>query len=182
MTYLMLTFSGPGTTDSHEAMLLASKSNYTKLVEGTLLPGVSYPASLTSSLTVRRTSHKIAEQGRRTRINDAIKDLQALLPVSTRSGISTQSDKDDSLDPTLLEYNQPTTTTSKDKSSNAVNRNRAAAEAKAANSKAATVECATGYIKTLQQEKSILEEALKSRDTEVDALRARVAELETAQT
>lgn len=44
------------------------------------MPGVSYPTSLSTNLTSKRTSHKIAEQGRRNRINTALLEMQALLP------------------------------------------------------------------------------------------------------
>ena len=37
-------------------------------------------------LTSKRTSHKIAEQGRRNRINEAIKEMQTLLPKSKGKG------------------------------------------------------------------------------------------------
>ncbi|KAL8731401.1 MAG: hypothetical protein Q9181_004317, partial [Wetmoreana brouardii] len=57
------------------ALLLASKSNYQNLLEGTHLPGVSYPETLSTNLTSKRTSHKIAEQGRRNRINTALQEI-----------------------------------------------------------------------------------------------------------
>ncbi|KAJ4358564.1 uncharacterized protein N0V89_003148 [Didymosphaeria variabile] len=65
--------------DTH-ALLLASKSNYQNILDGTVVPGVSYPTSLSTNLTSKRTSHKIAEQGRRNRINTALQEMQALLP------------------------------------------------------------------------------------------------------
>lgn len=65
--------------DTH-ALLLASKSNYQNILDGTVVPGVSYPTSLSTNLTSKRTSHKIAEQGRRDRINTALQEMQALLP------------------------------------------------------------------------------------------------------
>ena len=61
-------------------MLLASKSNYQNILDGTTVPGVVYPTSLSTNLTSKRTSHKIAEQGRRNRINMALQEMQALLP------------------------------------------------------------------------------------------------------
>ncbi|KAI9893612.1 MAG: hypothetical protein M1814_006408 [Vezdaea aestivalis] len=61
------------------ALLLASKSNYQNILEGTHLPGVSYPEALSTNLTSKRTSHKIAEQGRRNRINTALKEMETLL-------------------------------------------------------------------------------------------------------
>jgi hypothetical protein len=62
------------------ALLLASKSNYQNLLEGNHLPGVSYPEALSTNLTSKRTSHKIAEQGRRNRINHALQEIASLLP------------------------------------------------------------------------------------------------------
>lgn len=62
------------------SLLLASKSNYQNILEGTHLPGVSYPTELSTNLTSKRTSHKIAEQGRRNRINSALQEIATLLP------------------------------------------------------------------------------------------------------
>lgn len=64
------------------ALLLASKSNYQNILEGNHLPGVSYPEALSTNLTSKRTSHKIAEQGRRNRINQALQEIASLLPPS----------------------------------------------------------------------------------------------------
>jgi predicted nuclease with TOPRIM domain len=49
------------------------------------VPGVSYPASLSTNLTSKRTSHKIAEQGRRNRINMALQEMQDLLPPGSQT-------------------------------------------------------------------------------------------------
>lgn len=67
-------------SDNTHALLLASKSNYQNILDGTTVPGVVYPTSLSTNLTSKRTSHKIAEQGRRNRINMALQEMQALLP------------------------------------------------------------------------------------------------------
>ncbi|KAK9264552.1 hypothetical protein V1519DRAFT_436865 [Lipomyces tetrasporus] len=73
--------------------LLASKSNYQNIVEGKHSQlGLSYPEQLSINLTSKRTSHKIAEQGRRNRINNALAELNQLLvdninlPVSDEEG------------------------------------------------------------------------------------------------
>src|SRR5436305_12213546 len=66
------------------ALLLASKSNYQNILEGTHLPGVMYPEALSTNLTSKRTSHKIAEQGRRNRINSALQEIAKLLPNNGR--------------------------------------------------------------------------------------------------
>jgi hypothetical protein len=49
-------------------------------LEGNTVPGVSYPSELSTNLTSKRTSHKIAEQGRRNRINSALQEIATLLP------------------------------------------------------------------------------------------------------
>lgn len=67
------------------ALYLASKSNYQNIIDGTHLPGVSYPEALAENLSSKRTSHKIAEQGRRNRINLALKEIEGLLPPSIMS-------------------------------------------------------------------------------------------------
>ncbi|MCJ1309213.1 hypothetical protein MMC25_002870 [Agyrium rufum] len=60
--------------------LLAAKSNYQNILDGTQVPGLNYPSTLATNLTSKRTSHKIAEQGRRNRINTALVEIASLLP------------------------------------------------------------------------------------------------------
>ncbi|KAG6037918.1 hypothetical protein E4U19_001502 [Claviceps sp. Clav32 group G5] len=60
--------------------LLMTKSNYQNILEGNTVPGVFYPTELSTNLTSKRTSHKIAEQGRRNRINSALQIMASLLP------------------------------------------------------------------------------------------------------
>ncbi|KDN65201.1 putative helix-loop-helix DNA-binding domain-containing protein [Colletotrichum sublineola] len=106
--------------------LLASKSNYQNILEGNTVPGVTYPSELSTNLTSKRTSHKIAEQGRRNRINSALQEMATLLP-------------------------QPP----KDSKMEAEERKEREKEAKSGgvpNSKASTVELAIEYIKQLKQE------------------------------
>lgn len=106
--------------------LLASKSNYQNILEGNLVPGVSYPSELSTNLTSKRTSHKIAEQGRRNRINTALQEIATLLPkgalAECKDSGGESSDKKDGKG-----GNTP-------------------------NSKASTVEMAIEYIKQLQEE------------------------------
>lgn len=71
------------TAEDTASRLLASKSNYQNILEGNLVPGVSYPSELSTNLTSKRTSHKIAEQGRRNRINSALQEIATLLPKGT---------------------------------------------------------------------------------------------------
>ncbi|KAL7628723.1 hypothetical protein AAE478_000238 [Parahypoxylon ruwenzoriense] len=122
----------PGTpgmsAEDSASRLLASKSNYQNILEGNTVPGVSYPSELSTNLTSKRTSHKIAEQGRRNRINSALQEIATLLPRSVAKELSEvdgecgNGDKKDGKQP-----NAP-------------------------NSKASTVELAIVYIKQLQQE------------------------------
>lgn len=65
---------------SQDALYLASKSNYQHILDGTLPSGVSYPETLAENLSSKRTNHKLAEQGRRNRINNALKEIESLIP------------------------------------------------------------------------------------------------------
>jgi hypothetical protein len=75
-------------TNTDAINMLASKSNYQNILEGTHSQlGLSYPKELSSGIESRRTSHKVAEQARRSRINNAIDHLGTMLPGET-DGIS----------------------------------------------------------------------------------------------
>ncbi|KAI5795693.1 hypothetical protein EDC01DRAFT_629619 [Geopyxis carbonaria] len=75
-----------GMSPDASALLLASKSNYQNIVEGNHSHlGLQYPEHLSTNLTSKRTSHKIAEQGRRNRINTALAEMATLLPPSVGS-------------------------------------------------------------------------------------------------
>ncbi|PSR91918.1 helix-loop-helix DNA-binding domain-domain-containing protein [Coniella lustricola] len=117
---------GGVTAEDTASRLLASKSNYQNILEGNLVPGVSYPSELSTNLTSKRTSHKIAEQGRRNRINSALQEIATLLPggalLEAKDSEAESGDKKDS-------KNGGTP-----------------------NSKASTVELAIEYIKQLRQE------------------------------
>ena len=117
------------------ALYLASKSNYQNIIDGTHLPGVSYPEALAENLSSKRTSHKIAEQGRRNRINLALKEIETLLPpaITTRAG---KREK-----PVIPEDDK----------------NAAGIQGA---SKASTVEMAIIYIKSLQAELKVTREQL----------------------
>ena len=121
----------PGGPDVEEAAshLLATKSNYQRILEGNTLPGVSYPSELSTNLTSKRTSHKIAEQGRRNRINSALQEIATLLPL-----------------PPPKDSEGEGSDNKKDKSGGA------GGAGATPNSKASTVEMAIEYIKQLQQE------------------------------
>ncbi|KAI1172502.1 helix-loop-helix DNA-binding domain-containing protein [Nemania sp. FL0916] len=118
----------PGANEDSASRLLASKSNYQRILEGNTVPGVTYPSELSTNLTSKRTSHKIAEQGRRNRINSALQEIATLLP----KGVLKESSEGDSEN---------------------VNGDKAdAKQSNAPNSKASTVESAIEYIKHLQKE------------------------------
>lgn len=123
---------GGTTAEDTASLLLASKSNYQNILEGNNVPGVSYPSELSTNLTSKRTSHKIAEQGRRNRINSALQEIATLLPaVPPKDSEGEGSD-------------------GKKEGKNGAN--------SVPNSKASTVELAIEYIKQLKQE---VEEANK---------------------
>ena len=127
------------------ALLLASKSNYQNILEGTHLPGVSYPEALSTNLTSKRTSHKIAEQGRRNRINTALQEIASLLPPPTpTNGSSNQAGG----------------------SANIVMTGTAAQQS---NSKASTVEMAIEYIKSLQAELKNVQGKLADAENKLDS-------------
>jgi hypothetical protein len=137
-----------GRLDDTAALLLATKSNYQNILEGNHLPGVSYPPELSTSLTSKRTSHKIAEQGRRNRINMALQEMAALLP-DTRTGKKRAVDDDDDGEDDDGKGQKGGPTSS---------------------SKASTVEHAIQYIKQLQLE---VQQARKRAEEAESKLRAK---------
>ncbi|EFX01443.1 hlh transcription factor [Grosmannia clavigera kw1407] len=131
---------GVSVTEDHASRLLATKSNYQNILEGNMVPGVSYPSELSTNLTSKRTSHKIAEQGRRNRINMALQEIAALLPrPPPKEGKEGKGSDDGESD------NKAAT--------KGVNGNNGTGGGDSGpNSKASTVEMAIDYIKHLQQE------------------------------
>lgn len=125
---------GGSVSEDTASLLLASKSNYQNILEGTHLPGVSYPMELSTNLTSKRTSHKIAEQGRRNRINSALQEIATLLP----KGPAKDSGNEKSGSGEGGEDNETTN-------------GKATSASQSANSKASTVEQAIEYIKSLKQ-------------------------------
>lgn len=119
------------------ALYLASKSNYQNILEGTHLPGVSYPEALAENLSSKRTSHKIAEQGRRNRINTALKEIEALLPQ------------------------QIVANGKKERANSAEGDDGEKGGSGPGTSKASTVEMAIVYIKSLQAELKVTQEKLE---------------------
>lgn len=148
---LELNQAGPGMahlSPETSALYLASKSNYQNILEGTHLPGVSYPETLAENLTSKRTSHKLAEQGRRNRINVALKEIEALLPSS------------------ILAANAKKDRASSQENDDGESKPTASAQG---TSKASTVEMAIVYIKSLESE-------LKETKGKLEAAEKKLAE------
>jgi hypothetical protein len=150
-------------SDDAHTIFLASRSNYQNLIEGTHVPGVSYPTELSTNLTSKRTSHKIAEQGRRNRINVALQEMLSLLPKSSplilaRDGSSSNGDGEAGGDGGL--------------------RKGDLGGKNSGNSKAATVESAIDYIRALQEETEEKSKAVEERNRECESLKKKLKELE----
>jgi Helix-loop-helix DNA-binding domain len=155
--FVLTNLSIATSTDDAHTIFLASRSNYQNLIEGTHVPGVSYPTELSTNLTSKRTSHKIAEQGRRNRINLALQEMLRLLPRSSMRAGSTESAI-------------KTEDEGGKKSDNAGKGS--------GNSKAATVESAIEYIKTLKRETEEISKVAEAKDKECEALRKKIKDME----
>ncbi|GES65634.1 HLH transcription factor [Aspergillus terreus] len=144
---------GDSISSETSALYLASKSNYQHILDGTLLPGVSYPETLAENLSSKRTNHKLAEQGRRNRINNALKEIESLIP------------------PAFVQLKNA-------KEVGSTPKNGEKEKEKSANqqiSKASTVEMAIDYIKALKKE-------LAETKGKLDAAEARLAKDPSAAT
>ncbi|RMD39326.1 hypothetical protein DV735_g5799, partial [Chaetothyriales sp. CBS 134920] len=144
--HVLTPISGPGMSHlsaETSALYLASKSNYQNIIDGTHLPGVSYPEALAENLSSKRTSHKLAEQGRRNRINLALKEIESLLPASITAAVNKR------------EKHSATSETD--------NADKAAPSIQGA-SKASTVEMAIVYIKSLQAELKMTQDKLETAE------------------
>lgn len=153
-----------------QAMLLASKSNYQNLLEGNHLPGVTYPDSLSTGLTSKRTSHKVAEQGRRNRINEALKEMQSLIPKPV-SSLSKSPSKDAGDADAEVSGGAGENDDLQDGANG-----KDDTSAKSNNSKAATVELANDYIKKMQKDNAAQNAEMAQLKRENDLLRKRLAE------
>jgi hypothetical protein len=79
-------------SSSDLAAFLSSKSNYQTIVEGRHNElGLSYPEHLSANLTSKKTNHKLAEQGRRNRMNTAVSELGKLVLPKKDSSSATAS-------------------------------------------------------------------------------------------
>jgi len=132
------------------ALYLASKSNYQHILDGTLLPGVSYPETLAENLSSKRTNHKLAEQGRRNRINTALKEIESLLPPGFAQERSNQGT--DGKCEGHSSFSTKNSEKEKDKSPHQTI------------SKASTVEMAIDYIKALKEELDYTRAKLKTAE------------------
>lgn len=133
-----------GVTSAEDAAsrLLMTKSNYQNILEGNTVPGVIYPSELSTNLTSKRTSHKIAEQGRRDRINSALQVMASLLPgAENKVELADEGNKKDSK------------------------------QANSQNSKASVVENAIVHMKHLQQENVDLKQALQELKKQLEELK-----------
>lgn len=147
---------------------MASKSNYQNLLEGNHLPGVNYPDSLSTGLTSKRTSHKVAEQGRRNRINDALKEMQSLVPKPSPATKAAMKDAEAS--------NEGSTPDGAEDDKDGEGGGKEESAAKSSNSKAATVELANEYIKRMQKDFAERDAEMDSLRRENEVLRKRLAE------
>jgi len=109
---------------------------------------VSYPSELSTNLTSKRTSHKIAEQGRRNRINSALQVMAGLLPDQPVIEGTEEADKKDAKGSSM------------------------------ANSKASVVENAIVHMKTLQQENVDLKQQLEQLKSQLEKLKGQPEEKE----
>ena len=113
---------------------------------------VNYPDSLSTGLTSKRTSHKVAEQGRRNRINEALKEMQSLILKPSKLTRSLTKDEDLKMviatspkaDNEHENIETNSSTTGKESKEDAISKSNP--------SKVATVELANEYIKRMQKD------------------------------
>ncbi|CAK7229421.1 hypothetical protein SBRCBS47491_007238 [Sporothrix bragantina] len=144
---------GVSSVEDQASRLLATKSNYQNILEGNTVPGVSYPSELSTNLTSKRTSHKIAEQGRRNRINSALQEIATLLPTPPPKDVKADAAGDDD------DGGEGNGDKKKDGKAGIAGGNNSAP-----NSKASTVEMAIEYIKQLKKE--VAEMTKRAEDAE----------------
>ncbi|KAI6244656.1 Phosphorus acquisition-controlling protein [Erysiphe necator] len=136
--------SGGKELENSASLILASKSNYQNILDGTYFPGITYSPELSANLTSKRTSHKIAEQGRRNRMNSALQEMASLLPYDQNKN-------------RRCEKNKNGETVGSEKSIKGISQNM--------NSKARTVERAISYIRHLKSQLEIAIEKLEEIET-----------------
>lgn len=124
-------------------------------MEGTHVPGVNYPEALSTNLTSKRTSHKLAEQGRRNRINVALQELQALIPSPSIVPKDAVANGAPSGCPSPEESQQKK-------------------EDRQSSSKANTVETAIEYIRLLKRKDEERDRKMMEQQQEIEDLRKRL--------
>jgi predicted RNase H-like nuclease (RuvC/YqgF family) len=142
-------------------MYLASRSNYQIIIDGAHVPGVTYPQELSTNLTSKRTSHKIAEQGRRNRINTALQEMLKLIPRGSSQNPNNGSQSPGAEDEVVKKGDLATNSSKSN-----------------GNSKAATVESAIEYIKSLKEEREEMSRAAEQKDRECEELRRRLEDMQ----
>lgn len=115
---------------------------------------------MAENLSSKRTNHKLAEQGRRNRINTALKEIENLLPPS----LAAERCKD-------KEKNSEPGATGSSKSPDKPASNQPI-------SKASTVELAIVYIKNLQKELAETKQKLKDAETKLESTSPNIEGLE----
>lgn len=165
-------------TEQTAHLLLASKSNYQHLVDGTNVnvPGLEYPESLSTGLTSKRTSHKIAEQGRRNRINVALAEMGRLLPPELRGVKSPVLGAQDGKE---VDAASPGSGALGAKKANGAAASGNGGNANAGHSKAATVESAILYIRLLQKQAEERESRILEKEKEIFGLKQRLGDPDT---
>lgn len=184
----LLPKDSPLSPEAH-TLLLASKSNFQRILDGSILPG-SFPDDLTREIHSKRASHKLAEQGRRNRINSALMELQGLLP-NTDGGLggsaSVKSSPEivpnrrggerdggcNNADMVAAASSSSLATPTSAKQSNG----KAGAVQLGGQSKASTVESAIVYIRQLQRDAEARELEFEAKTRETEGLQERIAEL-----
>ncbi|POS83621.1 hypothetical protein EPUL_006233 [Erysiphe pulchra] len=135
-----LIHSGGKELEDSASLILAHKSNYQNILDGTYLPGITYSSELSANLTSKRTSHKIAEQGRRNRMNSALQEIASLLPCDQNKNV-------------VCEKNKNSDIASSERPGKGISQST--------NSKARTVERAISYINHLKSQLEIANEKLE---------------------
>ncbi|KAF2176040.1 hypothetical protein K469DRAFT_755922 [Zopfia rhizophila CBS 207.26] len=152
---------------SDPAILLESKSNYQHFIEGTRVPGVKYPEGLYEKLNSKRTSHKVAEQARRNRMNVALGELGRLLP--TTDGMGTNSSGSE-IPGRMGCANSPKGKANEINGEKVVD-GAGCGGARDSDSKAKIVESAIDYIKQLQRDVLEWEQSFEKGKGEIEVLR-----------
>lgn len=127
---------------------------------------MSYPEALSTNLTSKRTSHKIAEQGRRNRINNALQEIASLLPASSNTSTATATATATAGANSGREGSGSGSGGDGGGGGGGITTGTAAQQS---NSKASTVEMAIEYIKTLEKELADTKGRLDAAEKKLEA-------------